>query len=129
LTISHKTIVWVAQFLGEDLGSSMKHAIATLLGDNLPTLAILEEYRVSPVLPDIDHVLAGDPSGLLAAVDDLLLPYGQRHTAHLRRKARQIVERSRELIETAKYIIKQNRQMRADSKRERNKKQIWKRRA
>jgi len=107
----------------------MKHAIATLLGDNLPTLAILEEYRVSPVLPDIDHVLAGDPSGRLAAVDDLLLPYGQRHTAHLRRKARQIVERSRELIETAKYIIKQNRQMRADSKRERNKKQIWKRRA
>jgi hypothetical protein len=47
--------------LGEDLGSGMKHAIAGLLCDNLPTLAILEEYTVSPVLLDADHVLAEIP--------------------------------------------------------------------
>jgi hypothetical protein len=99
----------------------MKHAIAALLSDNLPAMAILEEYTTSPALADADHILAGDPPDLLAAVDDLLLPYGKRHTAHVRRKAHAVVKRAEELVETAKYIVIQNRQTRAESRKSRSK--------
>lgn len=78
--------------LGHDLGPDMKHAIAALLCRNLPAIAIVEEYSNSPVLPDAEHVPAGDSSALLNAIEDLLLPYGQRHTKHVRRKAHSLVE-------------------------------------
>jgi len=105
--------------LGQDLGPDMKHAIAATLSRNLPAIAILEEYSDSPVLPDAEHVLAGDSSALLDAIEDLLLPYGRRHTKHLRSKARALVKQARELVETAQYTISQNRQARADAKRAR----------
>jgi hypothetical protein len=108
--------------LGEDLGDSMKHAISTLLCDNLHAVAILEEYTTSPALPDAEHVRAGEPSALLAAIDDLLLPYGQRHTAHIQRKARIVMERVRQARETAKCMVQQARQIRAFWRRSRNKK-------
>lgn len=106
--------------LGEDIGDSMKQAIATLLCENLPAIAILEEYTIS--LPEADHVLAGDPLDLLSAINDLLLPYGQRHTAYLQRKARRIIERVRQASETAKYMVQQSRLVRAHSRRLRNNK-------
>lgn len=108
--------------LGEDIGDSMKRAIATLLCDNLPAIAILEEYTISPALPEADHALAGDPLNLLSAINDLLLPYGQRHTAYLQRKARRIIERVRQASETAKYMVQQSRLVRAHSRRFRNNK-------
>jgi hexokinase len=108
--------------LGEDIGDSMKHAISTLLCDNLHAVAILEEYTTSPALADAEHVRAGEPSDLLAAIDDLLLPYGQRHTAHIQRKARIVMERVRQARETAKCMVQQARQIRAFWRRSRNKK-------
>lgn len=73
--------------LGQDLGPGMKHAIAALLCHNLPAIALLEEYSSSPVIEEAEHVSARDPSALLDAIDDLLLPYGQRRTKHLRQPA------------------------------------------
>jgi hypothetical protein len=100
----------------------MKQNIAALLCDNRPAIAIVEEYTTCPVLPDAEHVLVGTPPpDFLAAIDDLLLPYGRRHTEHLRRKARLLVNMARELVETAKYIVRQNRQTRAGSRRRRDK--------
>ena len=106
--------------LGEDIGDAMKHTIATLLSGNLLGIAIVEECRNSPVLPDADHVPAGDPSALLAALDDLLLPYGKRHTAHLQTKARAIVQLVQEVRQRAKYAVHQSRQLRSHSIKSRN---------
>jgi hypothetical protein len=108
--------------LGEDIGDGMKQAIATLLEENLAAIPILEEYSSSPVLPNADHILAGQPADLLAVVDDLLLPHGRRHIEHLQRKARVLRERVRKARETAKYILRQSRQRRAHSKKSRNNK-------
>jgi len=107
--------------LGSDLGNGMKHAIAALLCDNRPAIAILEEYSDSPVLPDADHVPAGHPADLLAALDDLLAPYGHRHTAHLQRKANALVKTARQVSETARYIVRESRRLYTDSRRRRNK--------
>lgn len=104
--------------LGQDLGPGMKHAVAALLCKNLPAIAILEEYSTSPVIEEAEHIPAGDTSEVLATIDDLLLPYGQRHTNHVRSTARSFVERARELVKKAKSI-RENRQARAEAKRQR----------
>ncbi|HKT49045.1 MAG TPA: hypothetical protein VJV96_02045 [Candidatus Angelobacter sp.] len=100
----------------------MKHAIATQLSEHFAAIPILEEYIVAPVLPDAEHILAEQPAALLAAIDDLLLPHGQRYTAYLEKKARILRERVREARETAKYITGQSRQTRSYLKREREQK-------
>lgn len=90
--------------MGIDIEPRMKRAVAGLLDQHWPGIAMLEINVTHPEIEGAACVASDVPEEVLNALNDLLGPRGRRYSEHLRHQTQGIVERARHAVRRSQEL-------------------------
>lgn len=109
--------------IGMNIEPRIKRAIGKLLEEVCPQTPLLEICRITPEIEEASFVCSDAPEDLLAALDDLLKPYGRRYTEQLCRRTKAILGRAAESVALAREMRARIRHTRASTPKRDNSRQ------